>query len=320
MVIKKPLLLVIIGAIVTLLAIYLATSGPQAQLSVTDKINSSLSVEPTIEIPAGKLEPKFISKPAPTPATAQERAAGIIRSTVPDYTQDGSLMQNYDRLLKSYLNGNLDAGYTLAMDLVSCIGAPALEEELKEEIAGYDDLKEKLNLGMDYSVAAQEEHIEKRFHFCRDINNDAAELGMELLGETADKGHIPSQAQYGTTYPPTDIERYRGQVTDEELEIFKARQIRGMKFLKNATQHGSLRGLRAMISFKLNHDGKNLVEALAYNLAYLEFESEHLKINSFTKQRDFITNQLSPEEIEQAKELSYQHIQHILDNGTVFEP
>jgi hypothetical protein len=330
---KSFLLLVLFGAVAAVLTI----NAHQPQLSVTDKIKSSLSIDLTIEqptnMPTAQPIPKTISKSKLKQAKTSQSTAGLTEYPLPDHTLSGILAQQINRLMTSYLNGNLDDGYILAMNLSSCLGVPATEDELNEEVQGRyllrEQLREKINTDIDYSVAsvtATNERIITKFHFCRGISEETAKLGRELIAEAAQQGHIHSQATYGAAFPPTDIEGSRGKVSDEVLEAWQTDQIKAMEYLKNAARHGSLDALVSLTSFNamgvgipnLKLDKQKLVVALAYCLTYLEFESEYIWLNNFKNRRDLIIKRLSPQEIAQAEEQSELLIQQILDKGTVY--
>ncbi|EGM75987.1 hypothetical protein Rhein_3979 [Rheinheimera sp. A13L] len=282
-----------------------SSTQPQTQLQHSSDIQEPNPAPLAIEKEGGT-QPNF-SPAEPEPA---EQMAVIER---PDWTLDGPLHTQLTKLKNRADQGDLQAAYSLAMNLRFCGMAPLDETDLDARLQQAYEYK-------DDGVAIAD--IKERYEFCEGINQQQRDEFYAYLESAAKAGYVPAQEEMATVTPElfmklagaTDLER---DAYIQKREDFIQLQL---FLLESASQHGSIRALITLSNMhhsqKYGEHGRTKSYALNHLILELTDDNELQSRYSWFVQRR--QSELTSEQIEQALALSQQWLTIIKANGTLY--
>jgi hypothetical protein len=260
------------------------------------------------------LELEVVTKPNSNPS-APEPAEQMVVIERTDWKLEQPLQAQLAELKNRADQGDLQAAYSLAMNLRFCGMAPLDETDLEARLQQVYDYK-------DDGLAIA--NIKERYEFCEGINQQQRNEFYAYLETAAKAGYVPAQEEMATITP----EQFMKLAGDTELERDAYIQKRDdfirqqLSLLESASQHGSI---KALITLSNMHHSQNYGEhgrakSYAFNLLILELADDNelqSRYSWFVQRRQ---SELTPEQIEQAHTLSEQWLARIKANGTLYLP
>ncbi|MDR7122803.1 hypothetical protein [Rheinheimera soli] len=282
-----------------------SSTQPQTQLQYSSDIQEQNPIPLAVE-------KEGVTQPNSSPA-APEPAEQMVVIERTDWKLDQPLQTQLTRLKNRADKGDLQAAYSLAMNLRFCGMAPLDETDLEARLQQAYQYK-------DNGVAIAD--IKERYEFCAGINQQQRDEFYLYLETAAKAGYVYAQEEMATVTPElfmqladaTDLER---AAYIQKREEFIQLQL---SLLESASQHGSI---RALITLSTMHHSQNYGEhgrAKSYALNHLILElTDDNELQSryswFVQRRH---SELTPEQIEQAQALSQQWLAIIKANGTLY--
>ncbi len=315
---KKQLLTVFVLVI-------LASLGYFIFAPKTDQATESEQPKPVqIKHPKAKPEPAPEQTPKPkltTKAAPKEKVdhsnQPLIEKTFPETELQGGLAQHLDDLIQRYENGDLDAGYVLAVNLKRCISAVSSKEALNKAYEDLDKVKTSQFFDEQRRVQAKENRSQE-FYYCEGVPKELTSQYFEILQNTAEQGSIAAQTYFVGTITPTFPEKIDHQFTDEELQQLSVIREQYYRFLENAAHQGSFRAMLRVVVTNQPHLDNNPVKSLAYNLAILDLTTNDHTYAGHTEISNRLMAKMTPEQISQARDMSKEIIEIIRQNGTIY--
>jgi hypothetical protein len=281
------------------------STPPQIQQS------SDIQVQSPASLPVEKV---VVTQPHSSPAVP-EPAEQIVVIERTDWKLDQPLQAQLTRLKNRADQGDLQAAYSLAMNLRFCGMAPLdatnLEARLQQAYQYKDD-----------GVAIAE--IKERYEFCEGINQQQRDEFYFYLETAAKAGYVYAQEEMATVTPElfmqlagaTELER--GAYIQKRNDFIQLQ----LSLLESASQHGSI---KALIQLSNMHHSQNYgdhgrAKSYALNQLILELADDNelqSRYSWFVQRRQ---SELTPEQIEQAHTLSQQWLAMIKANGTLYLP
>jgi hypothetical protein len=260
------------------------------------------------------LELEVVTKPNSNPS-APEPAEQMVVIERTDWKLDQPLRTQLTRLKNRADQGDLQAAYSLAMNLRFCGMAPLDETDLEARLQQAYDYK-------DDGLAIA--NIKERYEFCEGINQQQRNEFYAYLEIAAKVGYVPAQEELATITP----EQFMKLAGDTELERDAYIQKRDdfirqqLLLLESASQHGSIPALIALSNMhhSQNYGEHGRAKSYAFNLLILELADDNelqSRYSWFVQRRQ---SELTPEQIEQAHTLSEQWLARIKANGTLYLP
>ncbi|GAA0655174.1 hypothetical protein [Rheinheimera tangshanensis] len=259
-------------------------------------------------------ESELVTKPNSSPATP-EPAEQLVVIEQTDWKLDQPLRTQLTRLKNLADQGDLQAAYSLAMNLRFCNMVPLDETDLEARLQQAYQYK-------DDGVAIA--NIKERYQFCAGIDQQQRAEFYAYLETAAKAGYVPAQEEMATITPEqylklTDATELARQAYIQKRDEFIQLQL---SLLESALQHGSI---KALITLSNMHHSQNYGEhgrakSYAFNLLILELTDDNelqSRYSGFVQRRQ---SELSPEQIEQAQVLSEQWLAMIKANGSLYLP
>ena len=270
-----------------------------------------------------------IQEPTPAPLAVENEVAAELNSSpaIPepaqqmvviertDWKLDQPLRTQLTRLKNRADQGDLQAAYSLAMNLRFCSMAPLDETDLEARLQQAYEYK-------DDGVAIAD--IKERYEFCEGINQQQRNEFYAYLETAAKAGYVYAQEEIAAVTPElfmqladaTELER--GAYIQKRNDFIQLQ----LSLLESASQHGSI---KALITLSNMHHSQNYGEhgrakSYAFNLLILELADDNelqSRYSWFVQRRQ---SELTPEQIEQAHTLSQQWLATIKANGTLYLP
>jgi hypothetical protein len=260
------------------------------------------------------LELEVVTKPNSNPA-APEPAEQMVVIERTDWKLSQPLRTQLTRLKNRADQGDLQAAYSLAMNLRFCGMAPLDETDLEARLQQAYQYK-------DDGVAIAD--IKERYEFCAGVDQQQRAEFYAYLENAAKAGYVYAQEEIATVTPElfmqlagaTELER--GAYIQKRQDFIQLQ----LSLLESASQHGSI---KALITLSTMHHSQNYGEhgrakSYAFNLLILELADDNelqSRYSWFVQRRQ---SELTPEQIEQAQALSEQWLAMIKANGTLYLP
>ncbi len=268
-----------------------------------------------------------IQEPSPAPLAAENKVAADLNSSQAalepaeqmvviertDWKLDQPLRTQLTRLKNRADQGDLQAAYSLAMNLRFCGMAPLDETDLEARLQQAYQYK-------DDGVAIAD--IKERYEFCAGVDQQQRAEFYAYLETAAKAGYVYAQEEMATVTPElfmqlagaTELER--GAYIQKRQDFIQLQ----LSLLESASQHGSI---KALITLSTMHHSQNYGEhgrakSYAFNLLILELADDNelqSRYSWFVQRRQ---SELTPEQIEQAQALSEQWLAMIKANGTLY--
>lgn len=258
------------------------------------------------------LELEVVTQPNSNPA-APDPAEQMVVIERTDWKLDQPLRTQLTRLKNRADQGDLQAAYSLAMNLRFCSMAPLDETDLEARLQQAYQYK-------DDGVAIAD--IKERYEFCEGINQQQRDEFYAYLETAAKAGYVYAQEEIAAVTPElfmqladaTELER--GAYIQKRQDFIQLQ----LSLLESASQHGSI---KALITLSNMHHSQNYGEhgrakSYAFNLLILELADDNelqSRYSWFVQRRQ---SELTPEQIEQAQALSEQWLAMIKANGTLY--
>lgn len=282
-----------------------SSTQPQTQLQYSSDIQEQNPIPLAVE-------KEGVTQPNSSPA-APEPVEQMVVIERTDWKLDQPLHTQLTRLKNLADKGDLQAAYSLAMNLRFCGMAPLDETNLEARLQQAYQYK-------DDGVAIAD--IKERYEFCAGINQQQRDEFYLYLETAAKAGYVYAQEEMATVTPElfmklagaTELERAAYiQKRDDFIQL-------QMFLLESASQQGSI---KALITLSTMHHSQNYGEhgrAKSYALNHLILElTDDNELQSryswFVQRRH---SELTPEQIEQAQALSQQWLAIIKANGTLY--
>ncbi|MBY0418963.1 MAG: hypothetical protein K2W88_13000 [Pararheinheimera sp.] len=258
------------------------------------------------------LELEVVTQPNSNPA-APDPAEQMVVIERTDWKLDQPLRTQLTRLKNRADQGDLQAAYSLAMNLRFCSMAPLDETDLEARLQQAYEYK-------DDGVAIAD--IKERYEFCEGINQQQRDEFYAYLESAAKAGYVPAQEEMATITPEQFMQLTGSTELEREAYIQKRNEFFQLQLslLESASLHGSI---KALITLSNMHHSQNYGEhgrakSYAFNLLILELADDNelqSRYSWFVQRRQ---SELTPEQIEQAHTLSQQWLAIIKANGTLY--
>lgn len=229
----------------------------------------------------------------------------------PDWHITGSLDQQIDGLTLRFENGDLTAGYILAMNLKYCWNAPSTENS-------YDQQRQKAIL--DNESTQFIDQLTEKFNKCWKIDKEQRKSFYLYLRSSAEQGLVAAQEQFSQLNAEFFM-RFQQNLSRDEYVAAREKFIKTkLFFLAQAAEHGSLKSMTTLSSlyYSQNYGTKGWVKAHAYNQVILNFTDNNKIYRRYQWYIEQMTKSLSPEELITAQELANDIIDKINKNGTLY--
>ncbi len=274
---------------------------PQQNSDTEESSPASLAVEKELATQANS-----------APAAQAEQLVMIER---PDWTLVEPLQTQLARLKNRADQGDLQATYSLAMNLRFCSLAPLDETELEERLQQAYQYK-------DDGLAVA--NIKQRYDFCQGIDQQQRTEFYLYLESAAKAGYVPAQEEMATVTPEQFMQLAESTELEREAYIQKREEFIQLQLslLESASQRGSIKALITLSNMyhSQNYGEHGRAKSYAFNLLLLELADDnelHSRYSDFVQRRQ---SELTPEQIEQAQALSEQWLAIIKANGTLYLP
>ena len=270
-----------------------------------------------------------IQEPHPAPLAVENKVAADLNSspTAPDPAEqlvviertdwklDQPLRTQLTRLKNRADQGDLQAAYSLAMNLRFCSMAPLDETDLEARLQQAYQYK-------DDGVAITT--IKERYEFCAGVDQQQRSEFYAYLETAAKAGYVYAQEEMATVTPELFMQLAGATELEREAYIQKRDDFIQLQLslLESASQHGSI---KALITLSNMHHSQNYGEhgrakSYTFNLLILELTDDNELQSRYS---DFVQRrqpELSPEQIEQALAMSQNWLAMIKANGTLYLP
>ena len=258
------------------------------------------------------LELEVVTKPNSNPA-APEPAEQMVVIERTDWTLVEPLQTQLTRLKNRAAQGDLQATYSLAMNLRFCSLAPLDETDLDARLQQAYQYKDD-----GFAIADIKEHYE----FCQGIDQQQRDEFYAYLETAAKAGYVPAQEEMATVTPEQFMQLADSTELEREAYIQKRQEFIQLQLslLESASQRGSIKALITLSNMyhSQNYGANGRAKSYALNLLILELTDDNelqSRYSWFVQRRE---SELSPEQIEQAQVLSEQWLAMIKANGTVY--
>jgi hypothetical protein len=258
------------------------------------------------------LESEVVIQPKPNPATPVPADQMVVIERT-DWKLDQPLRTQLTTLKNRANQGDLQAAYSLAMNLRFCVMAPLDETDLETRLQQAYEYK-------DDGVAIAD--IKERYEFCEGIDQQQRTEFYAYLETAAKAGYVYAQEEMATVTPEQFMQLAGATELAREAYIQKRNEFIQLQLsvLESASQHGSI---KALITLSTMHHSQNYgdhgrAKSYALNLLILELTDDNelqSRYSWFVQRRQ---SELSPEQIEQARALSQQWLAMIKANGTLY--
>ena len=258
------------------------------------------------------LELEVVTKPNSNPA-APEPAEQMVVIERTDWTLVEPLQTQLTRLKNRAAQGDLQATYSLAMNLRFCSLAPLDETDLDARLQQAYQYKDD-----GFAIA----DIKERYEFCQGIDQQQRDEFYAYLETAAKAGYVPAQEEMATVTPEQFMQLADSTELEREAYIQKRQDFIQLQLslLESASQHGSIKALITLSNMyhSQNYGANGRAKSYALNLMILELTDDNelqSRYSWFVQRRE---SELSPQQIEQAQVLSEQWLAMIKANGTVY--
>ncbi len=305
--------------------VILASLGYFTFAPKTDQATESEQPKPVqIKHPKAKPEPAPEQTPKPkltTKAAPKEKVdhsnQPLIEKTFPETELQGGLAQHLDDLIQRYENGDLDAGYVLAVNLSRCHGVSESKSDLAKGFENVDKM-ERTEIFTEDRLTQAKQKMSDRYYYCEGVPKELIDQDFEILQNTAELGSIAAQTQFVSITSPTYPEKIDYPFTEEEIQQLAVIREQFYRFIENTAHQGSLHAMLKMVTINKPHLGNNPVKSLAYNLAILDLTNSDHMYEMCTNISERLMAKMTPEQISQARDKSKEIIGIIRQNGTIY--
>lgn len=260
------------------------------------------------------LELEVVTKPNSNPA-APEPVEQMVVIERTDWKLVEPLQTQLARLKNRAAQGDLQATYSLAMNLRFCSLAPLDESDLEERLQQAYQYK-------DDGLAIA--NIKQRYEFCQGIDQQQRAEFYLYLERAAKAGYVPAQEEMATITPEQFMQLAESTELEREAYIQKREEFIQLQLslLESASQRGSIKALITLSNMyhSQNYGANGRAKSYALNLLILELTEDNelqSRYSWFVQRRE---SELSPEQIEQAQVLSEQWLAIIKANGSLYLP
>lgn len=218
-----------------------------------------------------------------------------------------------DGLLRAAAGGDIQARTMLGLNFLHCYNTPADQGALEVKLEGVYELN-------DGGLSA--DRISERYDYCEGVHPQQRAQFFEYLDVAAQDGDVIAQEVIGSITPEFFMysQGYEKLDREEYIALRDGFMERKIEYLEQAAKNGSIRALIRLSSmnFAQNIGADGQVMAFAINNVVLELTSNNEVYNRFSwfVQRQY--EQLSPEDIDRASEISDQWLTQININGTLY--
>ena len=232
-----------------------------------------------------------------------------------EWQLQGTLLEHIEPLKAAAQNGDDKAAFVLAMNLRACLNVPADDGALEQKLSQayqYSDSDRAVN------------QLSMRYAFCKGIDKTARKQFYDYLASAANNDFVPAQEHIGkiTTKLFMSTNGYGALARDEFVQKRDQFTQQKREYLQSAAQHGSIDALMQLsrMHFAQNFGDNGRLQAYAMNLLILRLTEDNEHYNKYSWYQHNLERQLTPEEVEQAIQMSQEWQTNIETNGTVYLP
>lgn len=263
--------------------------------------------------PAPLLDENPVAAGHNSTSATQESAQQMVVIERTDWKLNQPLRTQLKRLKNQADQGDLQAAYSLAMNLRFCSMAPLDEADLDTRLQQAYQYKDD-----GVAIAA----ITERYEFCEGINQQQRAEFYTYLETAAKAGYVYAQEEMATVTPEQFMQLADATELEREAYIQKRQDFIQLQLssLQSASQHGSIKALIALSTMhhSQNYGDHGRAKSYAINLLILELTDDNelqSRYSCFVQHRQA---ELTPEQLEQAQMLSQQWLALIKANGTLY--
>ena len=231
----------------------------------------------------------------------------------PQWRQDESLLQSFDKLTAQAQSGDLVAAYVLGMNLRHCYYVPVDDVGLAEKLLQASEFKDNGQALTD---------IQQRYDYCEGISRAERDGFYRYLELAAARGNVPAQEAIAELTPELYMaaNNFAELGRDEYVEKRQSFVRQQLDFLASAAQHGSLKALVKLSQLHYaqtaGEDGR--LQAYAFNEMILALTDDSELQNRYHWFQQRALNEFTVEEIERAVAMAEQWLAKINANGSVY--
>lgn len=233
--------------------------------------------------------------------------------TRPNWKILGRLSEQISALKLRFENGDLVAGYILAMNLRYCWDNPLNQHDFDRRIQN----EEATN-----ASEALIQRLKSKYEKCQGVTHKQQQQFYHFMRSTAEQGFVPAQENYSQFTPEFFMSSQEHEALPRDQYIAKREQFIAEKlhFLNQAAEHGSLKAIAklANLYYSQNYGSQGWVKAFAYNQVILAFTDNNALYQRNQWYIEKLMPSLSAQELAQAQARSEKIIHAINQNGTLY--
>lgn len=292
-----------------------STESPPAQTTFSNSSKQSppLNNDKAEQMPSTAIELQHSNDESINTLSSDELPV-LTQLVRPDWRIEGKLSQQIDDLARSFEQGDVKAGYILAMNLRYCWRAPYDKNDFDTRIKSVEDYSDA-----DLSIRRLKSQYEK----CQGVDSAQRQQFFDVMKATAEHGYVPAQESYAQM--PAEFymtsQGHKKLPRDEYITKRDNFITEKLGFLSQAAEHGSLKAMAKLAGMynSQNYGGKGWIKAYAYNHAILTFTDDNTLYRRYQWYNEKLSKSMNAEEIAQAQTLSAQLTAQVNANGTLFD-
>lgn len=230
-----------------------------------------------------------------------------------DWRINDNLSEQLIELKQRFTDGDLDAGYILAMNLKSCLRAPIDQADFELRMQ-----EATLSNETEYYISRLEYDHKK----CTGVSATQRQQYHYYLQATAQQGHVPAQEGYSNLHEEFFMKSQNFNKLPRDEYIAKRDNfiVEKLTFLETAAEHGSLKAMTTLAGLyhSQNYGSKGWIKAYAYNQAILNFTDDNVLYRRYQWYIEKQGKNMSESDMVEALALSEQIVASVQSNGTLY--
>ena len=231
----------------------------------------------------------------------------------PKWKLTGDIASQLRALQHQTANGDHQARYILAMNYRYCFNAASSEKELEEKLQQTQEFTDSSRVTNNINV---------KYQYCVSVDTQQRQSYYNHLLNAANNGQVAAQEVIGSVTANQYMQLQSDQKLQRSQYIAKRDNFieQKLQLLERAAQHGSIKDLMRLSNLQRsqNYGPNGYTKAYAYNQIILELTEDNDIHNRYSWFQQKLYDQLTPQEIEQAQEITATWLTEIRQNGTLY--
>jgi len=250
--------------------------------------------------------------------TSSSQLTWLVR---PDHRLSGRLVDHLAQLKARYAQGELEAGFILAVNLSTCDRAPHSKQALDSRV----DLWIEEGRGQNFI-----DNLISRYDFCEGVGPEERAQHLAYFTDLADSTYIPAMEVLGSIFDKAymQISKQADLPRDEYVKQKRLFQHKKYDYLKQAASQGSMYALQMLAGMnahkpdwtqtELQQGYSSVSLALAHSMALLHFSEDNLTYSRASFRQDKLLKLATAQEVTLAEQLAAKLIQAIQSAGQAY--